>query len=60
MLPSERGLKEYPPNGYYMESEHGQEYPCICTEACPNGCSGQKCECPACAAAYGDFLELGD
>lgn len=32
---------------------------CTCTEECKQPCKG-VCGCPACGAAYGDFLSMPD
>ncbi len=57
-LPSEVGIKKYPPIGYYTANRVGDDdfgTPCTCNPECHHDCKGW-CGCWACCEAYGDFL----
>jgi len=49
MKPSKKGIKKYPPDGYY------EGVPCTCKDKCLYNCKGE-CGCKACKALYQDFL----
>jgi hypothetical protein len=57
--PTEEGRKRHEPNGYYMEEDFGDYYPCTCDEKCSQSCKG-GCGCEACRASYVDAMEICD
>jgi hypothetical protein len=54
--PSSRGIKEFPPDGYYVVDEDWK-IPCTCKDDCPYNCKGE-CGCEAHHAAWMDFLSM--
>lgn len=49
-IPTENGIKLYPPDGLY------EEIACTCKDSCTYGCGG-KCGCSACLQGWCDANE---